>query len=483
MQASPMNLRYGASRFTAGASDLRYKANRIKGHVADTRWVGEAGTAFRQVCGVFITDLNKAADLLERTSNEFNTLAWRMEQIENLRRQIMYIEQDLWNLPYDDHYRQERANLSHQLSRLRQQVESEEREADQHATSAFQQILGDLHSLHFFAQDKSWWDELVSGAKAVGGFLVGIGAAIVDAVEGVFEMLIHFPQVLEGIGMLITEPGNVFQAIWGQVEESWKRDVTNGDAYSGGKWWGQAVGNVLLAVVGTKGLDKAVKVIKVAREAEVAATLAKAEKLEVMKPVETEAKATTEVAKKSVLDRRPIDSETQKPIDFAWVPTRQVDSTVDHHLVERVAEVKGQLSKSILKKGGNFAYADVQVEGLLKREYYAHSQIKTTSGNPMLNEYSIEPKGTDIIFKATEAPDANGIPYLRTADTEYKILNEVAKNLGDHVAARGKIILFTELDTCGSCNYIVRQFMDKYPNIEIEVIHNGGVFVKPILIP
>ncbi|MEZ2737354.1 deaminase domain-containing protein [Aneurinibacillus aneurinilyticus] len=114
-----------------------------------------------------------------------------------------------------------------------------------------------------------------------------------------------------------------------------------------------------------------------------------------------------------------------------------------------------------------------------KNEYYAHSQIKTTSGNPSLNEYSTEPKGKDIIFKATEAPDVNGIPYLRTADTEYKILNDLAKRLGDKVDTKGKIRLFTELDTCGSCNYIIRQFNDKYPNIEIEVIHNNGVFVTP----
>lgn len=137
------------------------------------------------------------------------------------------------------------------------------------------------------------------------------------------------------------------------------------------------------------------------------------------------------------------------------------------------------MSKTIQKKGGNFAYADVKIEGAPKNEYYAHSQIKTTSGNPSLNEYSIEPQEKDIIFKATEAPDVNGIPYLRTADTEYKILNDLAKQLGDKVDTKGKIKLFTELDTCGSCNYIIRQFKDKYPNIEIEVIHNNGIFITP----
>ncbi|MFF2484369.1 deaminase domain-containing protein [Paenibacillus sp. NPDC058071] len=102
--------------------------------------------------------------------------------------------------------------------------------------------------------------------------------------------------------------------------------------------------------------------------------------------------------------------------------------------------------------------------------------VKT--GNLSINNYSIEPTDENIIFKATEAPGGNGVPYLRTSDTEYKILNDLAKQLGDEVDAKGKVPNSLNY-TCGNCNYIIRQFKDKYPNIGVEVIHNNNVPVKP----
>ncbi|PWK05647.1 WXG100 family type VII secretion target [Tumebacillus permanentifrigoris] len=274
MQASPTSLRYGAGRFATGASDLRYKASRVKTYAIQTQWVGEAGTAFRQVCGILISDLQKAADALERTAAELGTLATRMEQIENLRRQIMYIEQDLWNLPHDEQYRPARVNLSHQLNNLRQQAERESREADQRATSAFQQIQGDLHSMHFYAQDRRWWDDLLSGLKATGGFVVGVGEAVVDAVVGIFESIAHLDETFANLVHMVEHPILTGEAIWQQVSDSWTRDVTNGDAYSAGKWWGQAVGGVILSIIGNKGADKVSLLTKVGRTAEGAGEVA-----------------------------------------------------------------------------------------------------------------------------------------------------------------------------------------------------------------
>ncbi|WP_425592727.1 deaminase domain-containing protein [Brevibacillus parabrevis] len=33
--------------------------------------------------------------------------------------------------------------------------------------------------------------------------------------------------------------------------------------------------------------------------------------------------------------------------------------------------------------------------------------------------------------------------------------------------------------TCGSCNNIISKFKEKYPNIIIEIVHNGGIPVIP----
>lgn len=83
------------------------------------------------------------------------------------------------------------------------------------------------------------------------------------------------------------------------------------------------------------------------------------------------------------------------------------------------------------------------------------------------------------IFEATEAPDNVRDIYLRDGDTKYKILNDLAENLGENPNAKGTIKLFTEKDTYGSCNEIIKQFDEKYPNVSIEVIHNNGVPIKP----
>ncbi|WP_406796533.1 MULTISPECIES: deaminase domain-containing protein [Brevibacillus] len=51
--------------------------------------------------------------------------------------------------------------------------------------------------------------------------------------------------------------------------------------------------------------------------------------------------------------------------------------------------------------------------------------------------------------------------------------------LPDPSNVRGKIKLFTELDTCASCSRIIEKFHKDYTNIDIEVIHNGDELVEP----
>lgn len=53
--------------------------------------------------------------------------------------------------------------------------------------------------------------------------------------------------------------------MWDAIVESWDSQVINGDAESRGKFFGRAFGEVALALVGTKGVDKAVKVRRLYR--------------------------------------------------------------------------------------------------------------------------------------------------------------------------------------------------------------------------
>lgn len=70
------------------------------------------------------------------------------------------------------------------------------------------------------------------------------------------------------------------------------------------------------------------------------------------------------------------------------------------------------------------------------------------------------------------------ISWDRIVDTESKILHEISKRLnGENVS--GSIKLFTELAPCESCNGVIYQFLEKYPNITIEIIHSEGVQLLP----
>ncbi|WP_239069421.1 deaminase domain-containing protein [Lysinibacillus sphaericus] len=71
------------------------------------------------------------------------------------------------------------------------------------------------------------------------------------------------------------------------------------------------------------------------------------------------------------------------------------------------------------------------------------------------------------MFQATEASNKAGQNFLRDVDTEYKILNDLADKIGTNYEVKGSIKLFTEKETCDSCNLIIKQFNEKYPNVTI----------------
>jgi len=158
-------------------------------------------------------------------------------------------------------------------------------------------------------------------------------------------------------------------------------------------------------------------------------------------------------------------------------PTKQINPVEDKHIIDKVAEARGQLSKKY-KEQGNFAYAKVEISGIDKTDFYAHSGIHDASKKiPGTDKFSF--KTDNPIFQATEAPNKAGQSFLRDVDTEYKILNDLADKIGTNYEVKGSIRLFTEKDTCDSCNLIIKQFDEKYPNITIEVIHNNDNSILP----
>ena len=81
-------------------------------------------------------------------------------------------------------------------------------------------------------------------------------------------------------------------------------------------------------------------------------------------------------------------------------------------------------------------------------------------------------------FQTFVALKNDGTPMPRYFDGEYKILSEIDKQLCGNKNTKGKITLLTELKCCDSCSDVITQFSEKYPNVEIEVIHNNDQRIK-----
>ncbi|MEC0544171.1 ribonuclease YeeF family protein [Bacillus inaquosorum] len=106
--------------------------------------------------------------------------------------------------------------------------------------------------------------------KGVGVGLYDVGK---DTVTGICDFITDPGETLSALGNAVIHPVKTYDAISAAIEESYQKDMVNGDAYSRSRWVTYAVGSVAVAVFGTKGAgainkaDAAGKVINKASQA------------------------------------------------------------------------------------------------------------------------------------------------------------------------------------------------------------------------
>jgi len=139
-------------------------------------------------------------------------------------------------------------------------------------------------------------------------------------------------------------------------------------------------------------------------------------------------------------------------------------------LTRQIADIRATLTGSA-KTSGNMAVAQIDIPGV-QTTMAASSRI----GAPSAAQQSLGFVGeVPETFPSFVVPLPDGTPLLRNVDTEAKILNNVAAQLGENTSASGTINLLTERAPCVSCSNIIEQFQAKYPNIKINIMENGGV--------
>ncbi|WP_343310587.1 ribonuclease YeeF family protein [Bacillus atrophaeus] len=106
--------------------------------------------------------------------------------------------------------------------------------------------------------------------KGVGVGLYDVGK---DTVTGIWDFITDPGETLSALGNAVIHPVKTYDAVSAAIEESYQKDMVNGDAYSRSRWVTYAVGSVATAIVGTKGAgainkaDAAGKVINKAGQA------------------------------------------------------------------------------------------------------------------------------------------------------------------------------------------------------------------------
>ena len=157
---------------------------------------------------------------------------------------------------------------------------------------------------------------------------------------------------------------------------------------------------------------------------------------------------------------------------------RHLDRQQDRADVERIWFFRKKLPEPFYRRN-NFAWALAEVEGLEKKEYFAHSGIQNFAGlssraAKRIQGISFSPekgKGRFQTLFVDYLGNIDGPGALpRWFDTEYKILEDIAARLPDP-SVSGRIRLYTNLEPCPSCRGVMRQFLAVYTNVQLLVLY------------
>lgn len=161
---------------------------------------------------------------------------------------------------------------------------------------------------------------------------------------------------------------------------------------------------------------------------------------------------------------------------FSWFGAKEILSfDTQRALAQQIADLRATFSGSA-KTSGNMGVAQIDIPGI-QPTMAASSRIGVTTAEQQTLGFVGEVPET---FPSMVVPTGSNPPLLlnRAVDSEAKILNNIAAQLGDNTSVKGTINLLTERPPCASCSNVISQFKAKYPNITVNVFDNGGV-IRP----
>lgn len=103
---------------------------------------------------------------------------------------------------------------------------------------------------------------------------------------------------------------------------------------------------------------------------------------------------------------------------------------------------------------------------------YDNKEFRAISGSNNIINYTIAPLEEEEFFESCKVNKLGklGVGYNRVNDSEKKIFEEIHKQIsGGELKDNGELILYSKWEPCPSCYYVISQFCEMHPNINVKV--------------
>lgn len=148
-------------------------------------------------------------------------------------------------------------------------------------------------------------------------------------------------------------------------------------------------------------------------------------------------------------------------------------------LAYRIESWRGRLDETYRGRF-NFAWCAARIEGAAPKEYISHSSIGepedlSAESYALVRRVLVLAVPEEVRHFRTLCVNRRNVVdgedcWPRDQDTEFKILEALTAALPDP-EAEGSVLLFTDLPPCASCRGVIRQFLDRHPNIRMKVLY------------
>ncbi len=177
---------------------------------------------------------------------------------------------------------------------------------------------------------------------------------------------------------------------------------------------------------------------------------------------------------KTIKDEKIKNEEIEK----AWNKgeSKRISPKVEKRLDDLVDDIRKDIGIDYPK--GNVGAAITDIEGVTN-EVKSYSKYNNSISSANINhEYSYNFGEHNRIFDVKAVNKADWVDgmgaYNRAIDSEAKILEDIAHQLGYNKfcvdeAVRGNVYLITERVPCSSCQDVIEQFMQMFPNVEVSI--------------